>query len=249
MGRRGAGQPLAGCFPATGTRGRVIVGPSLQVEHHPEVFVVGDAAEIHGRQGPPPMLVQVAIQSGRHAMASVLALSAGRPATGFSYRDLGTMAALGRGNAAAQIHRLHLSGLLGWLAWLSLHILRTNGLQAKTTVLLNWVPGFLFADRPVRLITWPTPPGAPEPHTRQPAAERDAAPVPVAPARAGPPSVNVANAGRLGRVAALAWWSQDYPGLRPEPKPETVSVRRRRAERLRHMLTGGRSTATDRYQG
>lgn len=242
--------PLAGCFPATGSHGRVIVGPTLQIERHPEVFVVGDAAEIPGPKGALPMVVQVAIQSGRRAAASILASEAGKPAKPFSYRDLGSMAVLGRGDAVAQIHRLHLSGLPGWLAWLGLHIVRTNGLQAKATVLLDWVSGLLFADRPVRLITGPAPPGT----ARSDPPATDVAPVaaepatpkkPVAPVRADLPSVNVANADRYGRVAALAWWSQDYPGLRKPPGPLTPAERRRqRIERLRHLLSGDKSKTT-----
>jgi len=262
--------PLAGCFPATATHGRVIVGPSLQVERHPEVFVVGDAAEIQGRKGALPMLVQVAIQSGRHAAASVLALQAGKTIKTFSYRDLGTMAVLGRGDAVAQIHRLHLRGLPGWLAWLGLHIMRTNGLQTKATVLVDWVSGLLFADRPVRLITGPAPPPSPQSdgpqadavqaHAPQSDAEQPGTPPPdheqrtagsaiptarAVPARADLPSVSVANAHRYGRVAALAWWSQDYPGLRAPPEPETSrEQRRRRVERLRHLLSGDKSKTT-----
>jgi NADH dehydrogenase len=45
--------PLAGCFPATGSRGRVIVGPTLQVERHSEVFVVGDIAGPGGKRARP----------------------------------------------------------------------------------------------------------------------------------------------------------------------------------------------------
>jgi NADH dehydrogenase len=260
--------PLAGCFASTGTHGRVIVGPSLQVERHREVFVVGDAAEIQGRNGALPMLVQVAIQSGRHAAASVLALRAGKPVKSFSYRDLGTMAVLGRGDAVAQIHRLHLRGLPGWLAWLVLHIVRTNGLQTKVTVLVDWVSGLLFADRPVRLITGPAPPPTPQspqadavqPHGPRSDAVQPGTPPPdheqrtagsaiptarAVPARADLPSVSVANAHRYGRVAALSWWSQDYPGLRAPPEPETPSERRRRrVERLRHLLSGDKSKTT-----
>ncbi len=148
--------PLAAGVGPTGSHGRVVVGPTLQVSGHPEVLVVGDTAEIPGHGGPLPMLAQVAIQSGRHAARSVLALSRGGAPTPFHYRDLGTMAVLGRGDAVAQVGPVHLSGLPGWLAWLGLHILRTRGLRTRATVLLGWISGFVFADRPVRLITGPT---------------------------------------------------------------------------------------------
>ena len=241
--------PLAGCFPATGSHGRVIVGPTLQVERHPEVFVVGDLAQIPGSAGPLPMLAQVAIQSGRHAARSVLSLCDSGEPRPFHYRDLGIMAALGRGDAVAQIGRLHLMGLPGWLAWLGLHIARTVGLQTKATVLVDWASGFLFADRPVRLITGPER-KARHPDRQALGSASETARVPAPSARADLPSVNVTNAERWGRVAALAWWSQDYPGLRAEPKePEAVEARRQRAVRWRHMLTGDKSRTKDSYRG
>ena len=238
--------PLAGCFPAAGSHGRVIVGPTLQVERNPEVFVVGDTAEIPGRQGTLPMLSPVAIQSGRHAARSVLALSQGRLATTFRYHDLGTMAVLGRGDAVAQIGGVHLSGLPGWLAWLGVHIARTSGLQVKATVALSWVSGFVFADRPIRLITGPTLPQAAVPEIHRPVVEPVNPSVPAPPRRADLPSVNVANADRWGRVAALAWWSQDYPGRRAKPEKKTVSeIRRNRLIRWRHKLTGDKASTED----
>jgi NADH dehydrogenase len=251
--------PLAQCFPATGSKGRVIVGPTLQVDRHPEVFVVGDLAEIPGRGAPLPMLAQVATQSGRHAARSVLALADGRAATPFRYHDLGTMAVLGRGDAVAEIGPLHLSGRIGWVAWLGLHIARIYSLQVKATVVLSWISGFIFADRPIRLITGPTPPGTAKsaPHQRDygpsavplPAGARPVAPVSPSFARADLSSVNVANANRFGRVAALAWWGQDYPGRRAEPREIPMLERMRtRAIRLRHVLTGDRSKTTDNEQ-
>jgi NADH dehydrogenase len=203
--------PLAATLPATGSHGRAIVKATLQVERHPEVFVVGDMAEIPAGVGPLPMLAQVAIQSGRHAARQILRLCASKEPAPFQYRDLGTMAALGRGDAVAQVGRLHLTGLDGWLAWLGLHIVRTVGLQAKVTVVADWASGFLFADRPVRLITGPN---------------------------------------RWGRVAALAWWGQAYPGLRKEPeKPHGLNALRQRADKLRHELTGDKSQTEDNYRG
>jgi len=238
--------PLADCFPATGSHGRVIVGPTLQVERHPEVFVVGDSAEIPGRRGALPMLAPVAIQSGRHAAHSVLALSNGQTATAFRYRDLGTLAVLGRGDAVAQIGRVHLSGMSGWLAWLGVHVARANSWQTRATVMLDWVSGLVFTDRPVRLITRPTVQATSSDTEAYPPDARTEPLRAVTFARADLPSVNVANTHRWGRVAALAWWSQDYPGLRPEPtRQKGMAALRGRALRLRHVVTGDKSSAED----
>lgn len=63
------------------------------------------------------------------------------------------------------------------------------------------------------------------------------------------PSVNVANANRWGRTAALAWWSQDHPGLRPEqPAPTGRTAARHSAIRWRQMLTGDKSRTEDYYR-
>lgn len=241
--------PLADTLPATGSHGRVIVEPTLQVRRHPEIFVVGDMAEIPVTTGPLPMLAQVAIQSGRHAAHQILGLASGQQPDRFRYRDLGIMAVLGRGDAVAHIGRLHLTGLGGWLAWLGLHIVRTVGPQAKATVVADWMSGFVFADRPVRLIT------GPDHHPRH-ALPRLAGPAPVtapvtmARGKVDLPSVNVSNANRLGRVAALAWWGQAYPGLRPPPeKPHGLDALRQRAEKLRHEVTGDRAGTEDDHRG
>lgn len=237
--------PLARSLPATGSHRRAIVGPTLQVERHPEVFVVGDLAQIPGPAGPLPMVAQVAIQSGRHAARSVLGMAAGRAPGPFRYRDLGSMAVLGRGGAVAEVGPLHLSGTLGWLAWLGLHIARIMGLRAKASVVLAWASGFIFADRPVRLIAGPEH-RVEASQSEPPPAARE----PQVPPRADLPSVSVSNANRWGRRAALAWWSQDYPGLRPEPPRETgLAGLRGRATRLRHVLTGDKSRTEDWYRG
>ncbi|MGH3782499.1 MAG: hypothetical protein ACRDRO_18240 [Pseudonocardiaceae bacterium] len=97
----------------------------------------------------------VEIQSGRHAGHSIAAQISGHEPRPFHYRNLGTMAAVGRNDAIAEIGPLRLSGLTGWLAWLLVHIVRTVGVQARASVVISWISGYLFADRPVRLITGP----------------------------------------------------------------------------------------------
>lgn len=240
---------LAQALPVTGSHGRVIVDATLQIPRHPEIFVVGDMAQIPGPAGPLPMLAQVAIQSGRHAARSILALCAGGQARPFRYRNLGMMATVGRGDAVAELGPLRLSGLTGWLVWLGVHIARIASPEAKASVILGWVSGFVFRDRPVRIITGrDSVAGAGKPGLAGAATGSALEQSP--PARVDLPSVNVGNANEFGPVAALAWWTQDLPGRRPPPEPPLGPVKslRARVVKLRHEAFGIRSQTEDNYR-
>jgi NADH dehydrogenase len=53
-----------GIEPARG--GRVLVGPDLTVPGHPEIFVIGDTAQVDGPRGPLPGVAPVAKQQGAY---------------------------------------------------------------------------------------------------------------------------------------------------------------------------------------
>ena len=131
---------------------RVPVGPSMQLEGHPEVFVIGDLAA--ARQGGEvlPMLILVAMQEARYVAAVIIAAAAGRPAPVFAYRDPGIMATIGRNAAVAQLGRVRLSGFPGWVMWLAVHLINIVSLRNRLVVLVNWAWDYLFYDRPVRLM-------------------------------------------------------------------------------------------------
>ncbi|MBJ7596177.1 MAG: NAD(P)/FAD-dependent oxidoreductase [Candidatus Dormibacteraeota bacterium] len=187
-----------------GSKRRVPVTATLQLAGHPEVFVVGDLAEIPGRSKQPlPMLAQVGLQSGGHAGRAIEAMLAGRRVARFRYHNLGTMAVVGRNDGIAQIGPLHLSGFVGWLAWLFLHIARIHGLSGRFLVLVSWISGFVFADRPVRLVVGPR---KAIPHASQTAGRPGGADA------IELPSPSVATVDEWGPAAALAWWTQDLPG-------------------------------------
>lgn len=160
--------PLAHALEADRGHGdRLRVLPTLQLPKHPEVFVVGDMAEVVGPRGVLPMLSPVAIQEGRQAGRNVEALIAGRSPRPFRYVDRGTMATIGRSAAVAEIGPLRLRGRLAWWLWLSVHIALLIGFRDRVVVLLNWAWAYVFYDRPIRLMTdtpralRPRPAGAP----------------------------------------------------------------------------------------
>ncbi len=156
------GAELATSLGQAPSRGRrVAVEPTLQLPGHPEVFVIGDMAEVIQDGAPLPMLAPVAIQQGRGAAENIRALIHGQAPRPFRYRDKGIMATIGRNAAVAQIGRLHLAGFPGWVVWLFVHLVMIIGFRNRIIVLLNWAWEYFLFDRPVRLIARATERGAP----------------------------------------------------------------------------------------
>ena len=134
--------------------GRVIVDADLSVPGHPGVFVAGDLASFSHQTGKPlPGVAQVAKQQGSRAAANVASLIAGRPTSPFHYYDPGNMATIGRNAAIADFGFVRVSGYLGWLLWLFVHIMFLIGFRNRLSVLLQWAAAYLTYQRSVRLIT------------------------------------------------------------------------------------------------
>ena len=141
---------------ATGLRlarqARIKVQPSLQVEAHPIVFVIGDLAGAKDGEEFLPMLIPVAMQAGKHVAACIGDMVNNGGAKEFRYKDPGIMATIGRNSAVAQLGRVHLSGFPGWAMWLAVHLVNVISFRSRVVVLVNWAWNYLFYDRPVRLI-------------------------------------------------------------------------------------------------
>ena len=135
-----------------GRQSRVKVEPTLQLTGHPVVFVIGDLAGATDRGAPLPMLIPVAMQEGRHVAATISELVANGGAHAFRYKDPGIMATIGRNSAVAELGAVHLSGFLGWLMWLAVHLVNVISFRSRILVLVNWAWDYLFYDRPIRLI-------------------------------------------------------------------------------------------------
>jgi NADH dehydrogenase len=136
--------------------GRVPVQPDLTVAAHPEIYVIGDLASLRATNGKMlPGIAPVAIQQGETAAANIWRTVQGQPRRPFHYFDRGSMATIGRAAAVAQIRALHLTGLLAWLAWLTVHIFFLIGFENRMLVIVQWAWSYLSYERGARLITGP----------------------------------------------------------------------------------------------
>lgn len=156
-----------------GPGGRVKVLPDCSVPGHSNAFVIGDAAYLvdaaTGQQVPG--VSQGALQMGRYVAKVIEAeLREGSAARkvderleqplrkrGFHYKDLGSMATVGKSRAVVEIGPLHFGGLLAWIAWMALHITVLIGFRNRLAVLSSWIYSYIFFRRGSRLITGLTP--------------------------------------------------------------------------------------------
>lgn len=118
-------------------RGRIIVDEHLQVQGFPGVYAAGDVA---GGEHALAQLAQPAIQTGQGAARSIAADVAGKPARPVRYRNLGTMATIGRHAAIAELPFpliKGLSGSIGWFSWLGVHITKMIGHRNQRAVAMN----------------------------------------------------------------------------------------------------------------
>jgi NADH dehydrogenase len=99
------------------------------------------------------MTAVVALQSGRQAAVNILRIIRGEAPAQFAFKDLGTLATIGRNAAVGQIGALQISGMLAWLLWTFIHIWRLVGFRNRIFVFWRWFWDYIFFDRSVRLIT------------------------------------------------------------------------------------------------
>ncbi|HUX41764.1 MAG TPA: NAD(P)/FAD-dependent oxidoreductase [Rectinemataceae bacterium] len=155
-------QPLAAALGLpTDRSGRALVGPDLCVAGRPEVHVVGDlAAALDAKGAPLPQVAPVAIQEAEYTGRLIVARSRGEVLPAFVYRDKGSMATIGRHSAVTELpNGFRLSGPLGWLGWLFLHLIMLIGFRNKLSVLVNWAWNYATYDRASRIIVALRDPG------------------------------------------------------------------------------------------
>jgi len=139
-----------------GRAGRIKVNPDLTLPGRPEVFVIGDMAEVVDANGKAvPGVSPAAMQMARYVARLVEAdiRRPGSPRAPFRYWDKGTMATIGRSKGVAQIGKIHLSGFPAWFIWLAVHLVFLIGFRNKISVLIQWAYSYFAYKRGARIIT------------------------------------------------------------------------------------------------
>ena len=134
------------CGVGVDRAGRVEVNPDLSVGEHKNVFIVGDMIALNGLPG----VAQVAIQGGEYA-AGVIAAETEAGEIGdrepFEYFDKGSMATVSRFAAVVKMGKVEVTGFLGWVLWLAVHLMFLVGFRNRLVSVLSWGLNVLTRDR------------------------------------------------------------------------------------------------------
>jgi NADH dehydrogenase len=123
-------------------RGRVIVGPTLQVEGADDVWALGDGAAVPNARTPgrvDPPTCQHALRQARRLAKNIT----GQPKP-YGYRMLGQVATLGRYKGIAELPGLRLRGFLGWFVARTYHLYALPTFRRKARVVTDWTVSLFF---------------------------------------------------------------------------------------------------------
>ncbi|SQG64662.1 NADH dehydrogenase [Corynebacterium renale] len=117
--------------------GRVLVNKDLTVGDKKNIFIVGDMINLDGLPG----VAQVAIQGGQYAADAIALAADGKdPAElgDFEYFDKGSMATVSRFSAVVKMGKVEVSGFIGWILWLAVHVMYLVGYRNRFTAAWAW---------------------------------------------------------------------------------------------------------------
>ena len=143
---------------AIGHAGRLITDRFNRVKGMEDVFAIGDQSLVEGDPDwklGHPQLAQVALQQADNVARNIMRKEDGKEMEPFVYKDLGTMATIGRKRAVAEIGKAKFGGLPAWLLWLVVHLRSILGVKNKFIVLLNWMWNYFNYKQSLRLVLRP----------------------------------------------------------------------------------------------
>jgi NADH dehydrogenase len=137
--------------------GRIIVDRFNCVKGTKDIFAIGDICFMTEDKYPKghPQVAQVAIQQANLLAGNLKSRLKYKPEKEFHYRDLGTMATIGRHLAVVELPYIHFQGIFGWYVWMFIHLMSIVGVRNKLIVFVNWAWKYFTYDQSTRLILRP----------------------------------------------------------------------------------------------
>ncbi len=138
---------------------RLIVNQFNVLKTDSSIFALGDAAFLETDEYPKgfPQIAQPAIQQASNLAKNIKKHGIENRSNwkAFKYKNLGTMATVGRNKAVVELPKMKFKGFFAWSMWLAVHLYALIGVRNKLFVMINWVWNYLTYDQSLRLIIRP----------------------------------------------------------------------------------------------
>jgi len=118
------------------------------------IFALGDIAYMETPQYPKahPQLANVAINQAKLLAKNLKNLEQKKPTKNFEYKDLGSMATIGRNKAVVDLPFVHFSGYFAWITWIFVHLMLILSVKNKLIIFINWAWAYITKDTSLALI-------------------------------------------------------------------------------------------------
>ncbi|MCP9745227.1 NAD(P)/FAD-dependent oxidoreductase [Lacihabitans sp. CS3-21] len=141
-----------------GRGGRIKVNEFNQVEGFQNIFALGDLALMTADAEFPnghPQMAQPAIQQGKLLAQNFTKIINNQSPKSFKYKDLGSMATIGRNLAVVDLPFWKFQGTFAWYVWMFVHLMSILGVKNKILIFINWLWNYITYDQSLRLIIKP----------------------------------------------------------------------------------------------
>lgn len=137
--------------------GRLLVNEFSQLIGCDHVFALGDISLLSEEKYPNghPQVAQVALQQAENLAKNFIHMQKEQDLKPFRYKDLGSMATVGKKLAVVDLPFIKFQGLLAWLTWLFVHLMAILGVKNRLFVFFNWSWNYLSFDPSLRLLIKP----------------------------------------------------------------------------------------------
>ncbi|HPI53947.1 MAG TPA: NAD(P)/FAD-dependent oxidoreductase [Chitinophagaceae bacterium] len=137
---------------------RLMVDRSNQVIGLPGIYAIGDIASMQTPLYPKghPQVANVAIHQASNLAGNLKAMEQGKSLQEYEYKDLGSMATVGRNKAVVDVGKLKMKGYFAWLIWMFLHLMLILSVKNKLIIFINWMWAYITKNSSLRLILTPS---------------------------------------------------------------------------------------------
>ena len=148
------GNLIEGINPASVVRNRYKVDRYNLITGYSNIYAIGDIAYMETSLYPNghPQLANVAINQGKNLGNNFMALLRSKPLKEYEYKDLGSMATVGKHKAVVDLPFVKFQGRLAWYVWMFLHLMLILSIKNKLMIFFNWAWNYFTKDSSLRLI-------------------------------------------------------------------------------------------------